>query len=201
MRIIAGRYKGHRLRPVEDRAVRSTADRVRESLFNILAAEVPGTDVLDLFCGAGTLGLEALSRGARHATFVDKSRRSVRRTHDNADALRVLASVEIIASDAMAAIRALTRKDEHFSLIFADPPYGEGSSAKLLMAIAESGILSTDGILVIEHHKKEDPGAAPLGFSVWTQRRFGDTMFTIWRRQSPATDPHVIHDPPAGEEQ
>lgn len=200
MRIIAGRYKGHRLRPVDDRAVRSTADRVRESLFNILAAEIPGTDVLDLYCGAGTLGLEALSRGARHATFVDKARRSVRRTQDNSDTLQVLPSVEIIASDAMAAIRALSRKGVRFSLIFADPPYGEGWSAKLLPVIAGSGILTDEGVLVIEHHKKEDPGAAPPGFSVWTQRRFGDTMFTIWRWQLPAGDAQPSDHPPAGEE-
>ena len=128
MRIIAGRYKGRRLRAVEDRAVRSTGDRVRESLFNILAAEIPGADVLDLFCGAGTLGLEALSRGVRHVTFVDKSRRSVRRTRDNTDLLDAAASVEIITADAMAAMRALKREGLRFSLIFADPPYGEATA-------------------------------------------------------------------------
>jgi 16S rRNA (guanine(966)-N(2))-methyltransferase RsmD len=200
LRIIAGRYKGHRLRPVEGHAVRSTADRVRESLFNILAAEIPGTDVLDLFCGAGTLGLEALSRGADHATFVDKSRRSVRRTQDNSDALRVLTSVEIMNADAMAAIRAFSRNEARFDLIFADPPYGDGWGAKLLASLAESGILNADGILVLEHHKKEDLGATPQGFSVWTQRRFGDTMFTIWRWQPPVSDSQAHQHPTAGEE-
>ncbi|MBI3871795.1 MAG: RsmD family RNA methyltransferase, partial [candidate division Zixibacteria bacterium] len=93
MRIIAGRFKGRRLLPVPGDTVRSTADRVKESLFNILAAELPGASVLDLFCGAGTLGLEALSRGAERAIFVDQSRRSLNRTADNAAALGLTPTV------------------------------------------------------------------------------------------------------------
>ena len=184
MRIIAGQYKGRRLRPVPGNAVRSTADRVRESLFNILAAEIPGTEVLDLFCGAGLLGIEALSRGAAHATFVDVSRRSVQRTRDNLTEIRAGDTGDVIHSDAFAALRTFTRKGSTFDLIFADPPYGEGLAQKTARAIADAEACASEGILVIEHHKKDLPGPALPGFSVWTERRFGDTMFTIWRWQT-----------------
>jgi len=129
MRIIAGLYKGRRLRPVPGNTARSTADRVRESLFNILAAEIPGTSVLDLFCGAGTLGIEALSRGAARATFVDASRRSVQQTRENLSAIEAEDDAVVIPSDALAALRSLARKGRSFNLVFADPPYGENMCA------------------------------------------------------------------------
>jgi 16S rRNA (guanine(966)-N(2))-methyltransferase RsmD len=188
MRVIAGRHKGRRLRPVPGNTARSTADRVRESLFNILAVEIPGATALDLFCGAGTLGIEALSRGATHATFVDVSRRSVQRTRENLSEIHADAESEVIMSDALAALRALARKGRAFDLVFADPPYGENWCAKTLKAVGESEARAPEGILVIEHHKKESPGESPPGFSVWTERRFGDTMFTIWRWQSDITE-------------
>lgn len=191
MRIISGRYKGRRLRPVPGNTARSTADRVRESLFNILAAEIPGTTVLDLFCGAGTLGLESLSRGASHATFVDAARRSAQCTIANLETIHAEDNGEVITANAFAALRALARKGKTFDLIFADPPYGQNWAARTLKAVAESEARAPDGILVIEHHKKESPGDTPAGFSIWTERRFGDTMFTIWRWQWDAAPPQT----------
>lgn len=183
MRIIAGEYRGRRLRPVPGNTARSTGDRVRESMFNILAAEIPGTTVLDLFCGAGTLGLESLSRGASHATFVDSARRSAQCTITNIETVRAENDSAVITADAFAALRALARKGKTFDLIFADPPYDQGLAGRTLKAVAESETRAPEGILVIEHHKKEPLGATPPGFSIWTERRFGDTMFTIWRWQ------------------
>lgn len=187
MRIIAGRFKGRRLKPVKSARVRSTADRVRESLFNILAADVPDTDALDLFCGAGCLGIEALSRGARRVTFVDRARQSVECTRQNLITLDAMDQAAVHSGQALTVLRGLAAQGERFSLIFADPPYEEGWSTKLLAAIGESDALAPHGILVIEHHKKELPGLPPPGFSVWTERRFGDTMFTIWRWDRSAT--------------
>ena len=192
MRIIAGQYKGHRLRPVPGNTARSTADRVRESMFNILAAEIPDASVLDLFCGAGTLGIEALSRGASRATFVDVSRRSVQQTRENLRAVHAEDDADVITSDALAALRSLARKGRSFNLVFADPPYGENWSAKTLRAFSESDVRAPEGILVIEHHKKESPGGPPPGFSVWTERRFGDTMFTIWRWHTVTGEPPLM---------
>lgn len=181
MRIIAGRFKGRRLAPVPDPAVRSTADRVKESLFNILMHDVPGAVVLDLFCGAGTLGLEAISRGAAHVVFVDRSPKSLRKTLENAKSLGIGSEMETMRADALAALKSL-RADRHaFTLIIADPPYGEGWPAKVLRAVAAADCRAEEGILVIESHKKDEPGDPPPGFSVWTTRRFGDTLLSFWR--------------------
>ena len=188
MRVIAGRFKGRRLKPVKSANVRSTADRVRESLFNILAAEVPDAVALDLFCGAGCLGIEALSRGAEHVTFVDRSRQSVECTRQNLETVDAVQDSAVHSGQALTVLRSLAAQGERFSLIFADPPYEEGWSVKLLNAIAASDALAPEGILVIEHHKKEPPGPSPAGFSVWTERRFGDTMFTIWRWNRTVSD-------------
>ncbi len=187
MRVIAGQYKGRRLRPVPGNTARSTGDRVRESLFNILAAEIPGATVLDLFCGAGTLGIEALSRGARHATFVDSTRRSVECTRANLGVIQAEADATVVTADALAGLRSLARIGRTFDIVFADPPYDQNHVVRTLKAVAASETRAPEGILVIEHHKKEPPGDPPPGFSVWTERRFGDTMFTIWRWQSDIT--------------
>jgi 16S rRNA (guanine966-N2)-methyltransferase len=185
MRIIAGRFKGHSLRSVPGDKVRSTADRVKESLFNIIVGESEEADVLDLFCGAGTLGLEALSRGAARVTFVDISRRSTDRARANLAALGTEDEGDFLVMDAMAALRVLTRNGRRFSLILADPPYGEGWPKKTLLAVAKADCLTSSGVLVIEYHKKDPPGDPPPGFSLWTERRFGDTMFAIWQWSLP----------------
>jgi len=167
--------------PVPGDTVRSTADRAKESLFNILAGELPGAHVLDLFCGAGTLGLEALSRGAAHVVFVDSSRRSIKRTADNIAGLGVESETTLHCAKALVALRALADGQLAFSVILADPPYGEGWPSRILQAVAVADCRADEGVLVIEHHKKDRPGEPPAGFSLWTSRRFGDTVMTLWR--------------------
>ncbi|MEW5700805.1 MAG: 16S rRNA (guanine(966)-N(2))-methyltransferase RsmD [Candidatus Zixiibacteriota bacterium] len=181
MRIIAGRYKGRRLRPVPGDTVRSTSDRAKESLFNILAGELAGAWVLDLFCGAGTLGLEALSRGAARVVFVDSSRKSLKRAAENAASLGIESEAVFYGAQAAVALRTLAYRRLSFSVILADPPYGEGWAARTLTAVAESDCRAAEGVLVIEHHKKDLPGDPPVGFSLWTSRRFGDTVMSLWR--------------------
>ncbi len=181
MRIIAGRFKGRRIQPVPGDHVRSTADRVKESLFNILMHDVPNAVVLDLFCGAGTLGLEALSRGAESVTFVDESPKSLNKTMENVKLVGVEGQVSAIRSDVLTALKTGVRRDRSFTLILADPPYGQGWPAKILRAVAASTCRTAEGVLVIEHHKKDEPGEIPEGFSLWTTRRFGDTVLTFWR--------------------
>jgi len=198
MRIIAGRFKGRKLRVVKSDSVRSTGDRVKESMFNILQGECPDANVLDLFCGAGTLGMEALSRGARFATFVDRKRQSVDITHQNLELIGAEDESMVVFAHVVSAMQTLGERGDRFSLILADPPYGDGWPPKLLKLVANSQILAAEGVLVIEHHKKEPPGDAPAGFSVWTERRFGDTMFTIWRwhREDDVTEDRISDTPP-----
>ena len=200
MRIIAGRFKGHSLRPVTGDEVRSTADRVKESLFNIIVGESEEANVLDLFCGAGTLGLEALSRGAARVTFVDISRRSTDRARANLAALGAEEAGDLLVMDAVAALRVLERNGRRFSLILADPPYGEGWPTRTLQTVAKAGCLAASGVLVIEYHKKDPPGDPPPGFSLWTERRFGDTMFSIWRWSLPVIPPSPADSPASGDQ-
>lgn len=191
MRIIAGQFKGRRLQPVPGDHVRSTADRVKESLFNILMHDVPTATVLDLFCGAGTLGLEALSRGAESVLFVDESAKSIKKTMENVKIVGAEAKSSAIRADALTALKTAGKRDYRFTLILADPPYGAGWPKKTLRAVAESSCRSEEGVLVIEHHKKDEPGETPEGFSLWTTRRFGDTVLTFWRW---GTEPAPEHD-------
>ena len=181
MRIIAGQFKGRRLQPVPGDQVRSTADRVKESLFNILMHDVPNAVVLDLFCGAGTLGLEAVSRGAQSALFVDESAKSLKKTMDNVKHVGAESKCTALRFDALTALKQAGKRDYRFTLILADPPYGAGWPARILRAVAESTCRSDEGVLVIEHHKKDAPGEDPPGFSLWTTRRFGDTVLSFWR--------------------
>ncbi len=181
MRIIAGRFKGRRIGPVPDERVRSTADRVKESLFNILMHETPDAVVLDLFCGAGALGLEALSRGATSVVFVDDSPKSLKKTMENVRLVGAESQVTTIRGDALATMTQLGKRGEAFTIIFADPPYGDGWPSKTLRAVGNATCRADEGVLVIEHHKKDEPGPEPPGFSLWTTRRFGDTVLSFWR--------------------
>jgi 16S rRNA (guanine(966)-N(2))-methyltransferase RsmD len=154
---------------------------VKESLFNIIAGELNRANVLDLFCGAGTLGLEALSRGAERVVFVDTRHAALACTRRNIELLDVAPLTRLLRRDALAVLNILGRQENPFSVIFADPPYGRNWPAKTLCAVRDSDCLAGSGILAIEHHKKDPPGEAPLDFSLWTSRRFGDTVITIWR--------------------
>lgn len=181
MRIIAGTFGGLRLATLgkgdPGAHLRPTADRVRESLFSALAsrADDPLTDarVLDLFAGTGALGLEALSRGAAHAIFVDNGRTAQRLLRDNIGRARTEAAARVIGRDA-------TRLGPHdgppATLVFLDPPYGAGLGA-LALAGARSGGWIAPGALVV--WEETAPQTAPSGFSPDSHRRYGTTHVTL----------------------
>ena len=126
MRIIAGAFRGRRLHAPKGNRIRPTIDRVREAIFNIIAAEVAGAKVLDLFAGTGAMGLEALSRGAQFCCFVDQGEEAVRLIRENVQLCGVQDRSRIIQGPAASAIRRLGSENELFDLIFMDPPYGKG---------------------------------------------------------------------------
>lgn len=165
MRIIAGKYRGRKLKSPPSLQTRPTSDRLRETLFNILAPRIEDARFLDLCAGSGAVGLEALSRGATHATFVDQSRKMCGLIQANLAALQVdEAEVEIEISEALAFLRKRTAKMtprvlEPFDIIFFDPPYGTDYDAVLAYVgeKAES-LLSPDGVMIVEHYKKKELG-------------------------------------------
>jgi 16S rRNA (guanine966-N2)-methyltransferase len=183
MRIIAGLYKGRVLKGPQGGRTRPTSDRLRESVFSILAPRIDGhTRVLDLCAGTGAVGIEALSRGAGHAVFVDKSRKSCALVEANLDLVGVPdEATEVIMSAAEDFVRRGPR--EYFDIIFFDPPYGN-DYVNVIRSLGEpdSKILKTDGILIVEHHFKN-----PLPDLQGTARRWrvlkqGESQLSFYER-------------------
>ena len=171
MRIIAGRYKGMRLHFPKSTHLRPTQDRVKEGLFSALSVRCEKANVLDLFCGSGSLGLEALSRGALSVCFVDKDTRYVNRNLDTIDD-----NVDVVKKDVLGFLKTC---NQSFDLIFLDPPWQSCSLFdRSLMAISEFGILKHSGMVVCEH-----PIAFTVsqceGFSLFRSYRYGNTRVTI----------------------
>ncbi|MGA2401531.1 MAG: 16S rRNA (guanine(966)-N(2))-methyltransferase RsmD [Syntrophobacteraceae bacterium] len=180
MRIIAGAFRGRRLHAPKGKRIRPTIDRVREAIFNIIAAEVAGAKVLDLFAGTGAMGLEALSRGAQFSFFVDQGEEAVRLIRENVQLCGVQDMSRIIQGSAASAIRRLGSENELFDLIFMDPPYGKGHIEKALEIIGE--VARNDALVIAEHHAKDEP---PQVSGIWRkdrERRYGDTLISVYSR-------------------
>lgn len=174
MRVIAGIARGHPLVAPRDRATRPITDRVKETLFAILGARVPGARVLDLYAGSGAIGLEALSRGAEHATFVEHARSALAALRENLDRTRLGEMATVEASDVE---RFLARPPaELWDLVFLDPPYDLHAIVAPLLAVEPH--LAPDAMLVVKHFWRTDlPPVA--GIEPVRQRRFGETMLSF----------------------
>ena len=182
MRIVGGRLRGRALAAPKSQAIRPTADRLRESLFNILTHAygdpVSGARVLDLFAGTGALGLEAISRGAALAQFVDDGVEARALQRQNVEALGVAAVTRIFRRDATSL--GPVHPVEPFSLVFLDPPYGKGLAEKALASARDGGWLTGDALIVVE--EAADAGfKAPDGFDEVERRSYDDTEFVFLR--------------------
>ena len=185
MRIVAGRLKGRTIAAPEGRDVRPTSDRVRESLFNILEhrdwgkggrSPVPGARVLDAFCGTGALGLEALSRGAAHATFLDNARPALAVCRENVRKLGQIANADILQGDTLKPVRPRAPCD----LVFLDPPYGQDLVPKALAALAAEGWFAPGAICIVETGARE-VFDAPADFTELDDRTYGAARIRILR--------------------
>jgi 16S rRNA (guanine966-N2)-methyltransferase len=154
MRVIAGEFKGRNLKSPPSMQVRPTSDRLRETLFNVIAARVPESRFLDLCAGSGAVGIEALSRGAAHATFVDRSRRSCQLIESNLELCRVPEEQrDIYCSEASEFLRQW--EGNLWDVIFFDPPYKDDYS-KILHILGSAKLLNESGLLIVEHHHKTE---------------------------------------------
>lgn len=178
IRVIAGAARGRRLVTPKGLSTRPTRDRIRESLFSILAPRLAGARVLDLFAGSGALGLEALSRGAREACFVERSPAALAAIRENVARVGV-AGGTILAEDALAFV---ARADGPcaFDIVFADPPYAGGTGRRLLDCGRWDRLLADGGILVLE---SEDELVPPAGLELADARRYGRTYLNFYRRR------------------
>ena len=175
--MIAGQFRGRRLASARTRGTRPTADRVREALFSILGADVEGARVLDLYAGTGALALEALSRGARSATCVERSRSALQALERNVRELGLEDRVTVVRGDALAFARGLVAEPDRFELVFCDPPYDD--PAEPIVEALGAGTWWTTAA-VLEHPSARAP-EPPAGFDADT-RRYGDTGVTILHR-------------------
>lgn len=154
MRVIAGAFKGRNLKSPPSLQVRPTSDRLRETLFNVIAAHVPESRFLDLCAGSGAVGIEALSRGAAHATFVDRSRRSCQLIESNLELCRVPDEQrDIYCADAAEFLKQ--NRTNPWDIIFFDPPYKE-NYLRILEILGSFALLNEEGLLIVEHHHKTE---------------------------------------------
>jgi len=180
MRIVAGSRKGARIFAPKGIETRPTADRVREAAFNLLgpgAAE--DATVLDLFAGSGAMGLEALSRGAARATFVDNDRDACRTINRNLDKL-ALEGATVLCQDALTALRSDARAGTRYDLVLLDPPYKRFSSLQNAMIRYLPDILTAGGVLLVESSANEEP---ELPLAKRTSRRYGAARLTLFERE------------------
>lgn len=177
MRVIAGKHRSRILLEFEGREIRPTTDRVKESLFNILQNKTPGAEVLDLFCGSGNLGIEAISRGAKSSVFVDSNKKSIALTNQNLKNLKEEA--ETFNYDAT---NYLNLTDKKFDIIFLDPPYKSEKGAETLKIISEKDILKDGGIAVFE--SDHFPGVKIDGLEKYDERKYGIVHLSFYRREA-----------------
>jgi 16S rRNA (guanine(966)-N(2))-methyltransferase RsmD len=191
MRIISGTAGGRRLRTPKDRRIRPTSDRVKEALFNILAVllgSFSGVRVLDVFAGTGNLGIEALSRGAAEALFIDDSRESALLVQENLDLTGLAGRGRVLQKEALVALKLLEKKGERFGLVFLDPPYREGLSTAVLAFLAGSGLIAAGSVVVAETDAREELAEAFGPLRRFDERRYGDTALAFFQCE-PQTSP------------
>jgi len=178
VRIIAGQARGRRLLgPPADWLIRPTLDRIRESLFNILAPRLEAARFLDCFAGTGANGIEALSRGAAQAVFVDADARALRLVREN---LTHTGLAEGAMCFKLTLPQDLGRIPGRFDIIFADPPYEFTEYEALLQGIPEYGLLADDGVIVLEHHRRHEIPAQCGAFSRHRQSRYGEKRLSFY---------------------
>ena len=174
MRIIAGKYRGKKLAPIQGDGIRPTPDRVKESLFQILSARIANARVLDLFAGSGALGIECLSRGAKEVVFNDGSREGL---------LLVQRNLKLVGENARVTNldfrTSLKTQEKKFDLIFCDPPYKESYLKEILEVIAARALLHEDGLVIYES-EREETGAE--GWVLADLRKYGRTMVGMWKQ-------------------
>jgi 16S rRNA (guanine966-N2)-methyltransferase len=175
MRIIAGTNRGQRIDAPKGQKTRPTSDRVRENVFNLVAPWVEDAVVLDLFAGSGAMGLEALSRGAERAVFVEADSDAARTINHNLDKLR-LTGAQVVWRDVG---RYLATETRTYDLIFVDPPYREYEALEPLLARYVPSLLADDGLLVLETSAKAEP---QLPLTLRTDRRYGAARITLWHK-------------------
>lgn len=154
MRVITGQYKGRRLKTLEGLSVRPTSDRMRETIFNILAPRIEGARVADVCAGSGAVGIEAISRGAEYVAFVESSRKTASVIEENLQHCKIEEGFKVFVRDALQAMKYFSAEKQRFDIIYFDPPYESEIYSPVMWQIARGDLLTEDGIVLVEHRRQ-----------------------------------------------
>jgi 16S rRNA (guanine(966)-N(2))-methyltransferase RsmD len=179
--VLAGALKGQRLVTAKGAVTRPTSDRVRIACLDTLMPYLEGGPFLDLFAGAGGVGIEALSRGAPSAVFVEEDAHALRALRDNVERLGLGARARVLRADAAAAVHQLGRGGERFAVVFVDPPYDSPRTAPTLAALGSGAALAPGAVVVLQHGSKSPPPGAIGVLRAWRASKFGETTLTFFR--------------------
>lgn len=180
VRVTGGALKGRKLHPLCGMTIRPTSDYLKESIFSILARSVEDAAVLDLFAGTGSLGIEALSRGAATAVFVDNAPQAIKTVIQNVQTCSLEKQSTILKRDVLRGLSFLGSIDYLFDLIFIDPPYDKGCIKKTLQLLGRSGSTSDVATIVVEHSKRETLPEKVDCFTLSDQRHYGKTLVSFY---------------------
>lgn len=183
LRVISGKARGLKLNAPKNDDVRPTTDRVKESLFNIINPYIMDSEILDLFAGTGSLGIECLSRGANKCVFIDNSKESINIVKSNIKKARVENESIVMNLDFKSAIKSLALKNQRFDVIFMDPPYYKNMFNDALSEIDNNNILKEDGIIIVEHDTK-DKFPDDIGRLYKSrEKKYGNTTITFYKME------------------
>ncbi|MFA4905336.1 MAG: 16S rRNA (guanine(966)-N(2))-methyltransferase RsmD [Candidatus Margulisiibacteriota bacterium] len=179
MRIISGKAKGRKLKSPKP-GTRPLTDRAREALFNILAPRMTDSDFLDVFAGTGAVGIEALSRGARLAIFIEIDRQNVEIIRQNLEHTGFLDAAEVFHLEALRGLKILEKKGAKFDIIFLGAPYGSRALGPCLEFIGSAGLLNPQGVMIAEHRIKSELGGTFGALDRVREERYGDTQLAFY---------------------
>jgi len=182
MRVIAGEYKGRRLKTLDGLNVRPTSDKLRETVFNIISQKVSGKRFLDLCAGSGAVGIEAISRGAHDVTFVEQSRRAHQIISENLHACGISDGVSVVNRDALTALKYFATQSISFDIIYIDTPYESDVYSPVLFLLGKNNILRDQGIVIVEHRRNVELPEAFGSLEKYREVKQGDSCLSFFRR-------------------
>ncbi len=180
MRVVSGTARGRRLKELQGNDTRPTTDKVKESMFNILQFDIEGRRVLDLFAGTGQLGIEALSRGAEHATFVEQRKDGVKLIRENLELCGFEKDAKVVTGEALSFLGSVREK---YDLVFLDPPYESDLLEKTVAHIARYDLLAPHGIIMAESAVDKQLPALSAPYSIYREYRYGRIKLTVYHRE------------------
>ena len=181
LRVISGSAKGHGLKTIKGDSTRPTSDKVKGAVFNIIAPYIEGSSVLDMFAGTGSLGIEALSRGAAAAVFFDKSPQCCRIIKENLQHTKLTEKAAVYNIDYAAGISKMYNDGQKFDIIIMDPPYNKNFIQEALILLTKNDIIVDDGIIIAEHSVSDRLAESCGNLKMIDTRKYGDTMITIYK--------------------